>query len=136
MTQSPKSQDIVFSNPDGVPPPAGAYSHGVLVPPGASTLFIAGQIGLRSDGTLGATIGEQAEQVFQNIVGILRGHGMEPGDIVKLTTFVVAGQPAADVGVARRQHLGSHRPAATLVYVSQLYAPEWFVEVEAIAAKV
>jgi len=127
---------IVFSNPDGIHAPMGAYSHGVAVPAGARLLFIAGQVGNRPDGSLGATILEQADQIFLNMLTILNANGMDPTDIVKMTTYVVDGQPGADVGAARRKHFGAHRPTATFFYVSQLYAPEWFVEIDAIAAKV
>jgi enamine deaminase RidA (YjgF/YER057c/UK114 family) len=129
------TQAVLFSNPQGVHAPAGAYSHAVVAPASARTLFIAGQVGVRPDGSLGESISEQADQIFLNLLAILRAHEMDAGDIVKMTTYVVAGQPADEVGVARRRHLGAHRPAATLVYVSQLYAPEWFVEIDAIAAK-
>jgi 2-iminobutanoate/2-iminopropanoate deaminase len=127
---------IVFSNPELIHAPSGAYSHGVLVPAQTNLLFIAGQIGVRPDGSLGKNIHEQADQIFLNILAVLHANEMDYTDIVKMTTYVVAGQPGADVGAARRKHFGLHRPTATFFYVSQLYAPEWFVEIDAIAAKV
>jgi enamine deaminase RidA (YjgF/YER057c/UK114 family) len=54
---------------------------------------------------------------------------------VKLTTYVVAGQQGGEVSAVRRAYLGTHRPAATAVYVARLFAAEWLVEVEAIAAQ-
>lgn len=125
---------ISFSDPAGVHAPAGAYTHGVTVPAGARTLYVSGQIGLRPDGSLGSSLSEQADQAYRNLGAILAANGFSFSDIVKLTTYIVAGQQGAEVSAVRRAHLGAHKPAATAVYVAQLFAPEWLVEVEAIAA--
>jgi enamine deaminase RidA (YjgF/YER057c/UK114 family) len=125
-----------FVNPKGVHAPLGPYSHTVVVPPGAGLLCLSGQIGARSDLTVGATIGEQADQAFANIVTLLDAHGLDVSSIVKLTVFIVSGHDGDAVRKARLKHLGSHEPASTTVYVSQLVRPEWFVEVDAIAARV
>lgn len=124
-----------FANPSSVHAPLGLYSHTVSVPEGTELLFISGQLGVRPDGTTPPTIAEQADQVFSNIVALLQSHGLGPTDIIKLTTFMVAGQDGDAVRAARLKHLGSHRPASTAVFVSELVDPAWFVEVEAIAAK-
>ena len=126
---------IDFSNPSNVHAPLGLYSHTALVPTGTELIFISGQLGVRPDGSAPDTIAEQADQVFTNIVALLRAHGLEATDIIKLTTFMVMGQDGDAVRAARLKHLGSHRPCSTAVYVSQLVDPAWFVEVEAIAAK-
>lgn len=124
-----------FSNPSCVHAPLGLYSHTVSVSEGTELLFISGQLGVRPDGTTPFTIAEQADQVFSNIVALLQSHGLGPTDLIKLTTFMVAGQDGDAVRAARLKHLGSHRPASTAVFVSELVDPAWFVEVEAIAAK-
>lgn len=71
-----------------------------------------------------------------NVVAHLAAHGIPPSSIVKLTTFIVAGHDGDAVRAARLKHLGAHRPASTAVFVSQLVDPAWFVEVEAVAARV
>jgi 2-iminobutanoate/2-iminopropanoate deaminase len=124
-----------FANPSCVHAPLGLYSHTVSVPEGLELLFISGQVGVQPDGTTLSTIADQADQVFSNIVALLASHGLRPTDIVKLTTFIVAGQDGEAVRAARRKHLGAHRPASTAVFVSQLVDSAWLVEVEAIAAK-
>jgi enamine deaminase RidA (YjgF/YER057c/UK114 family) len=126
---------LSFANPSSVHAPLGLYSHTVSVPEGTELLFISGQLGVRPDGTTPSTIAEQADQVFSNIVALLDSHGLGPADIIKLTTFMVAGQDGDAVRAARLKHLGAHRPASTAVFVSELVEPAWFVEVEAIAAK-
>ncbi|MGH8596181.1 MAG: RidA family protein, partial [Gammaproteobacteria bacterium] len=69
--------------PDIMPPFNNAYSHGVVIPVNARVLHTAGQVGARPDGTISAKIEEQAEQLWQNLLAILRGAGMEVSDIVK-----------------------------------------------------
>lgn len=125
---------IRYSNPPGVHAPLGLYSHTASVPEGAELVFIAGQVGVRPDGSVPGTIAEQADQVFANIVALLKAHGLEATSIVKLTTFMVAGHDGDAVRAARLKYLGAHRPASTAVFVSQLVDPAWFVEVEAVAA--
>jgi enamine deaminase RidA (YjgF/YER057c/UK114 family) len=124
-----------FTNPDLVHAPLGLYSHTAAVPAGTTLIYISGQVGVRKDGTTPDSIAEQADQVFANIVSLLRAHDLAATDIVKLTTFMVAGHDGQAVRNARLKHLGAHRPTSTAVYVSQLVDPAWFVEVEAIAAK-
>jgi 2-iminobutanoate/2-iminopropanoate deaminase len=126
---------ISFSNPAGVHAPLGLYSHTVTVPAETDLVFVSGQVGVRPDGSTPGTMGEQADQAFANIVALLRAHALEPTDIVKLTTFMVAGHDPQGVRQARQKYLGSHRPASTAVYVAQLIEPRWFVEVEALAAR-
>lgn len=120
---------------DIVQPFNNAYSHGVVIPPQARVLHTAGQIGVRPDGSLPASIEEQAEQVWLNLRSILRGAGMEVVDIVKVTAFVVGDHNFPAYAAARTRHLGSHRPAATAFCVPQLLKPEWLLEVELIAAR-
>jgi 2-iminobutanoate/2-iminopropanoate deaminase len=124
-----------FSNPDTVHAPLGLYSHTALVPEGTELVFISGQIGVRPDGTTPPTIAEQADQAFANLIALLEAHGLEASDIVKLTTFMVAGHDGSAVRAARLKHLGAHRPTSTAIYISQLVDPAWFIEVEAVAAR-
>ena len=126
---------LTFANPSCVHAPLGLYSHTVSVPQGTELIFISGQVGVRPDGTAPPSIEEQSDQVFSNLVALLGAHDLRPTDIIKLTTFMVAGQDGNAVRAARLKHLGSHRPASTAVFVSQLVDPAWFVEVEAVAAK-
>ena len=123
-------------NPGGIMPPFNnAYSHGVVIPPNARVLHTAGQIGARPDGTVSANIEEQAEQLWQNLLAIVRGAGMEVGDIAKLTAYVVGTENYPAYAAARVRHLGEHKPASTAICVPALLKPEWLIEVELIAAR-
>ena len=126
---------VSFLDPASVHKPGSAYSHSALVPAGTELVFLSGQVGLRPDGSAPASLAEQADQVFANIAALLAAHGLGASALVKLTTFLVAGQDIRAVRAARSRFLGAHRPTSTLVYVSQLAESAWHVEVEAIAAR-
>jgi enamine deaminase RidA (YjgF/YER057c/UK114 family) len=96
---------------------------------------VAGQIGVRPDGSVPATIEEQTEVVWQNILAVLADAGMGIGDVVKITSFLTRFENFPKFAQVRAQYLGSHRPASTLLVISSLARPELLVEVEAIAAK-
>ena len=126
---------VAFLNPSTVHTPAGAYSHSAVVPPGSELIFISGQVGVRPDGSLPASMAEQAEQVFANIGALLAAHGTDASKLVKITMFVVLGQDIVAARAARAKLLGPHKPASTAVFVPQLIDPAWHLEVEAIAVK-
>jgi len=126
---------VNYSNPAGVHAPLGLYSHTVTVPQGTELIFLSGQLGVRPDGSVPTTLEGQADQVFANIITLLKARGLDASNIVKLTTFMVAGHDGDAVRAARLKYLGAHRPASTAVFVARLVDPAWFVEVDAIAAK-
>jgi len=126
---------LKIHNPKSVAAPIGTYSHGVEAPPNARWLHVAGQIGMRPDGSVPATIEEQTEVVWQNILAVLADAGMGIGDVVKITSFLTRFENFPKFAQVRAKYLGSHRPASTLLVISSLARPEFLVEVEAIAAK-
>jgi 2-iminobutanoate/2-iminopropanoate deaminase len=126
---------LKIHNPKSVAAPIGTYSHGIEAPPNARWLHVAGQIGVRPDGSVPATIEEQTEVVWQNILAVLAGAGMGIGDVVKITSFLTRFENFPKFAQVRAKYLGSHRPASTLLVISSLARPEFLVEVEAIAAK-
>ena len=124
---------LVFDDPAGVAPPQGAYSHSVEVPAGAGLVFVSGQLPAGLDGMAPATLAEQADQAFANLVAVLAGRGVGPNAIIKLTTFLTEADAARVTSQARAKHLGSHRPASTVIRVAGLMDPAWKIEVEAVA---
>ncbi|HKC45922.1 MAG TPA: RidA family protein [Burkholderiales bacterium] len=122
-------------NPSTIADPAGTYSHGIEVPPNARWLYIAGQVGMRKDGTVPPTVEEQTEIAWQNIVAILADAGMQVTDLVKITQFLVSLDDFQKYAATRSKFLGIHRPASTGLVVKSLVRANWLVEVEAVAAK-
>lgn len=124
-----------FFNPPSVAAPLGLYSHGGLVKAGSDIIYIAGQLGVRPDGSLPASVGEQAEEAFANILRVLAAKDMTIANLVKINTYAVMGQPGDQIRAARLRQFGDHRPASTFIYVPQLVDPKYLVEVEGIAAR-
>jgi len=132
------SPSIVRSNPPDLGSPPG-YSQ--IVEVNASRLiFMSGQTALDRDGDL---IGKndfaaQAAQVFENLGVALRDRGCDPSNLVKLTVFLTDMNNLASYREARNRFFASvappAAPAVTLVEVSQLYGPDFLIEIEAIAA--
>ena len=122
-------------NPDTVHAPIGAYTHTATVPAGTELVFISGQVGMRQDGSVPATLNEQAEVVFDNLRACLAAHGIEMNAVVKLTSYLVAGQDVHAMREIRQRHFGAHRPTSTAVFVPALVSPAFLLEVEAVAIK-
>jgi enamine deaminase RidA (YjgF/YER057c/UK114 family) len=126
-------------NPPTLAPPRG-YNNGVALPapPGASVLFVAGQVGWDAEGRLTADgLTGQFERAIANVVAVVTSAGGAVESIGKLTIFVtdrveyLAERRA--IGAAYRRHMGRHFPAMTLVEVKALLEPGAKVEIEAIA---
>jgi 2-iminobutanoate/2-iminopropanoate deaminase len=124
-----------FLNPPDVHVPAGPYSHTAVVPQGSELVFVAGQVGMRPDGSIPAAFADQAEVAFQNLRACLAEHGLGPGAVVKLGVFLLPGQDFQVLRAVRERHFGEHQPTSTTVCVPQLASAAFLVEVEAIAVK-
>jgi enamine deaminase RidA (YjgF/YER057c/UK114 family) len=124
---------VTFRNPASVHTPVGSYVHTAVVPGGSKLVFISGQVGMRRNGTVPATLAEQADVVFDNLRGCLAEHGLGMESIVKLTSYLVSGQDMKAMREVRQRHLGAHKPTSTAVFVPALVSPEYLLEVEAVA---
>ena len=120
-------------NPSAIAAPLGAYSNGVSAPGGGRWLYIAGQIGVRPDGSMATTFVEQADAAWANVVAILADVGMTTQHLVKVTHYLVCPDDLKDYNPVRGRHLGSARPASTLIFAQALAKPDWLFEVEAVA---
>ena len=123
---------IVGSN---VAAPAANYAHAVLSDGRGQMLHTAGIVGVRTDGSVPAAIGDQAEVIWTGILALLAEAEMVPTDIVSVTTYVVASQ-LSELGTVMRSrdhHLSNHLAASTLVTVPALARPEWLMEISVVA---
>jgi enamine deaminase RidA (YjgF/YER057c/UK114 family) len=113
----------------------------VAIARGSKLVCLSGQIALDASGALvgPGDLSLQTEQVYANIVAGLAAAGAGFGDVVKLTAYVVDWTPDKMEGLiagATRaaQRLGfDPRTAMTMVGISQLAAPQFLIEVEAMA---
>jgi enamine deaminase RidA (YjgF/YER057c/UK114 family) len=126
---------MTFLNPRDVHPPAGPYSHAAVVPQGLELVFVAGQVGMRADGSIPEAFADQADVVFQNVRACLAAHAIGLDAVVKLGVFLLPGQDFQVLRSVRERHFGAHRPTSTTVCVPQLASPAFLVEVEAVAVK-
>jgi 2-iminobutanoate/2-iminopropanoate deaminase len=110
------------------------YADGAEIGGGRRVLHLSGQVGVRPDGTTSPDFAEQCNQALVNLLAVLKAAAMGPESIVKLTCYVVGQQPLAALYDARRRHLPNVSPASTTLIVQGLAAPEWLIEIEAIAA--
>lgn len=122
-------------NPDTIAPPASIYSHGVEVPPDARWLYVAGQVGVKPDGSMANGIAAQCEQTWRNLIAVLNEAGMGMPDLVRVNGYVTDKAHVAAFREARVPFLGDVRTAFTLVVVEALASDDWLVEIEAVAAK-
>ena len=122
-------------NPSTVHSPAGRYVHQIEVSSETRMLFLAGQVGTRSDGTTPDDAVAQFEVALQNVLANLTAAGFEPTDLVKLTTYVVGTLDPAGRREVLDRLLGSHWTTSTLVMVAALASPTYKVEVDGWAVR-
>ncbi len=72
----------------------------------------------------------QARAAFATALDALAALGGRPEDVVRTRMYVVDIAEAEAVGRAHAEAFGAHPPAATMVEVAALIAPELLVEVE------
>jgi len=120
--------------PSSWPRPRG-YANGIVAV--GETVYLAGQVGLDSQGRFADGLVNQVGQALTNIVMLLAEAGAEPQHLVRLTWFVTDlrayHENTMTIGTAYRRVVGKHFPAMSVIGVSQLVEPEALVEIEATA---
>lgn len=120
-------------NPSLIPPPVGRYAHGLELAAPARLLFISGQIPEDLGGGIPSDFPSQCRLVWSHIGAVLREAGLEYSHLVKVVTFLTDRSQAEANSEIRREVLGSHEPALTVI-VAQTLDSRWLLEIEAIAA--
>lgn len=123
-------------NPPSVRKPFGNYSHGLLVPPGASLLVTSGQLGIGLDDSVPPDIEGQAVLCFEAAKAILEEAGMSFADVIRIAGFVTRREDFPAYMAVRDRYTLEPKPVSTLIVVSGFTRPEFLVEVEITAAKV
>lgn len=122
-------------NPDGLPTPE-SYTQ-VVVATGSRLVFVAGQVADDAQGRLvgPGDLAAQARQAFANLGRALSAAGARPGQVAKITIYVVDHRPEylPDISAARVAVFGDHKPADVIVGVAALAEPGYLIEVDAIA---
>jgi len=113
----------------------GSYVHQIEVRGESRMLFLAGQVGIASDGSVPSDPVAQLGVALNNVMANLEAAGFVATDLVKLTTYVVGEMDAAGRRAELDRVLGSHLTTSTLVYVAALASPDYKVEVDAWAIR-
>ena len=96
-------------------------------------VFVSGQLGLKpGDTAISGSIGDQTEQIFQNLKAILEEAGSGLDRIVKTTVFLTDLGNFQEMNGVYARHVGEDRPARSTVEISALPSGA-LVEIEAIA---
>lgn len=130
----------LMRRPAGMAEPLGRYSQ-ISIARDCDIAFIAGQVGIVEDGSLAGegSFPEQVKQTFQNIGVALGALGASFADIVKTSTFIVAGQDIEDFMVARTEVFArvfseGRYPPNTILVVNRLVEERLLIEIEAVVA--
>ncbi|HEX4214689.1 MAG TPA: RidA family protein [Candidatus Dormibacteraeota bacterium] len=112
------------------------FSHVALA---ADTAWISGQLATDAQGEIESPgdIAAQAGAVFRNLAAALESVGCDPSDVIRMTYYVtdIGAYRSAGTVIGRRfeQVFGEHRPAATVVGVTELIHSEAMLQVDCTA---
>jgi 2-iminobutanoate/2-iminopropanoate deaminase len=123
-----------FRNPVDIHTPLGSYSHQIEVT-NERMLVIAGQVGMRQDGTIPNDPYEQLELAFENVIRNLRAANMDIQDLIKITYYLVGEFDTAKRREIVLAKLQGHQPCSTLLYVAALASPQFRVEIDVWASR-
>jgi len=122
-------------SPHSIAPPAANYALAMVTEQPQRTLYTSGIVPVAPDGSVPQSLRDQAEVVWANLLAIVAEAGMTLTDIVSITTYVIDGEPLAEVMAARDRALQGHRAASTLITVPALAQPAWRMEIALVAAQ-
>lgn len=101
----------------------------------AGLMFIAGQVGLRPDGTVPEDAAGQIDLAFQRLGAILQHEGLGFGDLVEMTSFHVRIDEQLTVfREIKDRYVTADFPAWTIIGVAALARPNLLIEIKAVAA--
>ena len=120
--------------PPGWAPPIG-YSNGIAAKPGR-VVFIAGQVGWDAQQRFQSEdIVPQFEQALRNVLDVLAQAGGRPEHVCRITAFCcdkpayLAARP--QLGKIWKRLMGTHFPAMSMIFVSDLLDNPGKIELEA-----
>jgi 2-iminobutanoate/2-iminopropanoate deaminase len=110
------------------------YSHAAKA---GGLIFIAGQVAQDMEGNVvgRGDIEAQAVQIFENVKAVLASAGATLDDIVKMTTYTTSQAYRPKIAEVRSRYFSTYFPPNTFVVVASLAAPEYLLEIEAVAAQ-
>ena len=119
-------------NPAILPERAGAYTHGTVVTGARRTVFVSGQVPWAENGVIPPDFAAQCRLTWRNVLAVLAEAGLGVQNLAQVTTYLSDRAYREENGRIRHEVLGDHRPAITII-ITDIYASEWLLEIEAIA---
>jgi enamine deaminase RidA (YjgF/YER057c/UK114 family) len=122
-------------NPPELGRPRG-FSHGIIVPPGAQMLLIAGQTAADENGTIVASdFVAQFDVALGKVVTVVRAAGGDAADISRMTIYVTDLDAyranRSQISAVWKTRMGAHYPAMALIQVAGLVDHGATVEIQA-----
>ena len=118
--------DVETSTPPNTPTPIGPYSHIARVGPLITIGAIAG-VDPATGELAGSEIGSQARQIFESFKVMLASVDSDLGHVVHVTVFLKEMRDFEAMNAAYVEEMGDHRPARTVIGVSELPKPGMLV---------
>lgn len=114
-------------------PPGGHYSAAAAY---GDLVFISGQLPVRPDGSHGADrdFDAQAGRALDNFLAVAAAAGAEPGDVAKVTVYIVGIDNWPRFNRLYAARMGDHRPARAVVPVPELHHG-YLIEIEGVAVR-
>lgn len=98
-------------------------------------VFIAGQVGIRPDGTVPESAEEQIDLAFKRLGTILAHEGLGFDDLVELVSYHVRiDEQLAVFRDVKDKYITQEFPAWTILGVASLARPNLLIEIKAVAA--
>ncbi|MCX7314461.1 MAG: RidA family protein [Hyphomicrobiales bacterium] len=122
-----------FMNPSTIAKPGG-YSHVVEITGPGRIVYIAGQLGLKPDGTVAGDFRAQVVQAFENLKAALAAVGASFDDVVKLNNYLVdINTNLVHYREVRDKYINTAQPpASTTIGIAALARADCLFEAEAI----
>lgn len=114
-------------------PTGDAYAQACEVSGASRLLFVSGQVPADGEGHVPADYRSQYRLAWANVEAQLKAAGMGFGNLVKVTIFLSDRALIAQSAGLRKEILGEHSPALTIV-IAGIYDAAWLLEIEAVAA--
>ena len=122
-------------SPSGWKPPIG-YANGIAA--SGKLVFVAGQVGWNENQVFESEgLPAQFEQALRNVIAVLAEAGARPEHVCRMTAYC-CDKPAylaarRELGRIWRRLMGSHYPAMSMIFVSDLLDSPGKIELEATA---
>ena len=111
------------------------YAQAVKVSRAETILYLAGQVDYDPKGGCAhpGDFKAQARACLEAVKAQVEAGGGTLANVVKVNTYVTDIRYRADYGPIRTEFFGPKMPASTMVAVAALAAPEFLIEIEAVA---